>query len=112
VPKGYAPAITGRLFGEFAKGYCRVFTAAPELTTSTYLNEMYVRAVCSIHVTPMMHPTDPKKPVYFVLDGQLVASIMPLGQLTSKCINLADLPDIPFLEDAALYYRASEEDEG
>ena len=112
LPAGYVRSVPGRLFGEFAKGYCRVFTAVPICDgTFAYLNEMYVRAVC-LASEVWTHPADQSKHVCFVLEGQVVAVVMPLKDETFTGIKLEDLPEIPFLEDAALYYRASQGAQG
>ena len=49
-----------------------------------------------------MHPDNEHKEVVFMRDNAIVGSVMPLRNGTSGPLD--ELPEIPFLEDAALYY--------
>ena len=109
IPNGYAQAIEGCLCGAFAYGYSRLYTA-PDFETHVYLNEMYVRAVCRSRpqAVALVKPKEPYQCAVFVDDGEIVASVMPLRDILSDGLLLKDLPEIPFLEDAALYFRRDE----
>ena len=104
VPDGYAPAIAGCLCGEFGNDYVRLYSSAG---TFTYLNEVYVRAVGD--AIPWMHLTDSGQAVYFVRDGRVVASIMPVKGLGGR--DLSEEPEVPFLEDAVLYHECRKGEE-
>ena len=101
IPEGYVEAIEGRLFGGFCGGYTRLYTDTRKMVTHAYLNEMYVRAI-GHDATAWMHPDNEHKEVVFMRDNAIVGSVMPLRNGTSGPLD--ELPEIPFLEDAALYY--------
>ena len=109
IPDGYTQAIEGCLFGAFTYGYSRLYTA-PDFETHVYLNEMYVRAVwrSRLQAVAWVKPKEPYQCAVFVDDGEIVASIMPLRDIIQDGLLLKGLPEIPFLEDAALYFRRDE----
>ena len=109
IPDGYVQAIEGCLCGAFTYGYSRLFTS-PDFETHVYLNEMYVRAVwrSRLQADVWINPEDPRRCAMFVDEGTIVASIMPLSDIRQDRLLLKNLPEIPFLEDAALYFRRDE----
>lgn len=108
VPEGYVGAIVGRLFGGFGGGYTRLYTDTRKMATHVYLNEMYVRAIGHDGAVAWMHPDDEHKHIVFTRDNVVIGSVMPLRNGT--CGSLDELPEIPFLEDEALYYCNPEDE--
>jgi len=109
IPDGYVEAIEDCLCGSFIYGYSRLFTS-PDRETHVYLNEMYVRAVwrSRVQADVWINPEEPRGAAMFVDEGKIVAAIMPLSDIRKDQILLKHLPEIPFLEDAALYFRRNE----
>ena len=101
----YSIAERGEMCGGFAIGYMRVLKGYEDV----YQQERYVRAAGD---DAEAHTAGPMDRVYYLRDGKITAVIMPIrnkGVLDG--LFLANVPAVPFVEDAVLFHQCPESEE-
>ena len=113
VPAGYTTALVCEMRGAFSVAYVRRI-AVEGAEVSTYVQEAYFRSIGQVSAVWIKPGIEGEKaPLYFERDGKLVAFLMPMKQHSGigGFPAVADLPEIPFLEDAVCFHTCPEDEE-